>query len=178
MDAAIVTTVLAGPAPEDFRTLDLPRVPNLISAATPVVWKGRVAPRWRLEVGVPAGFADGTSATALARSAMLDVLADIGYEIVRLTLPEEYVLLNGGAFNVSSTERGEMDYKYLREDVRPFGEEKIVSVIAAFQAVTDYHLRRPPNPTIGLARASDPRVPRIRLYARSVDAEIEATALA
>lgn len=261
MDAAIVTTVLAGPAPEDLRTLNLPRVPNLIGAATPVVWKGRVAPRWRLKVGVPAGYADGTSATALARSAMLDVLADIGYEIVPVTLPEEYVLLNSGAFNVSGTERGEMDYKFLREDVRlfgdrltnwtsalfidgattnkglrcrqraydlayselwtqcdvifsttgfdalgfplctlpigfapnaagielpiattlggpSFGEEKILSVIAAFQAATDYHLRRPPNPTIGLARAGDPRVPRIRMNAKSVDAEIEATALA
>ena len=59
-----------------------------------------------------------------------------------------------------------------------FGEEKILSVIAAFQAATNYHLRRPPNPTIGLARASDPRVPRIRMNAKSVDAEIEATALA
>lgn len=261
MDAAIVTSVIAGPAPEDLRTLNLPRLPNLIGAATPVVWKGRVAPRWRLKVGVPAGFADGTSATALARTAMLDVLADIGYEIVPVTLPDEYVLLNGGAFNVSSTERGEMDYQYLREDVRlfgdrltgwvsalfidgptankglrcrqraydlayselwtqcdvifsttgfdalgfplctlpigfapnaagielpisttlggpSFGEEKILSVIAAFQAATNYHLRRPPNPTIGLARAGDPRVPRIRMNARSVDAEIEATALA
>lgn len=261
MDAAIVTTVLAGPAPEDFRTLNLPRVPNLIGAATPVVRKGRVAPRWRLRVGVPAGYTDGTSTAALARSAMLDVLADIGYEIVPVTLPEEYVRLNDGAFNVSSTERGEMDYKYLREDVRlfgdrltgwvsslfidgattnkglrcrqraydvayselwtqcdvifsttgfdalgfplctlpigfapnaagielpiattlggpSFGEEKILSVIAAFQAATTYHLRRPPNPTIGLARAGDPRVPRIRMNAKSVDAEIEAMALA
>ncbi len=261
MDAAIVTTVIGGPAPEDFRTLNLPKLPNLIGAATPVVWKGRVSPRWRLKVGVPDGFTTGTTPTALARAAMLDVLANIGYEIVPVTIPEEYALLNGGAFNVSSTERGEMDFKYLKEDVRlfgdrltgwisalfidgattnkglrcrqraydlayselwpqcdvvfsttgfdalgfplctlpigfapnaqgielpiattlggpSFGEEKVLSVIAAYQAVTAFHLRRPPNPTIGLARASDPRTPRIRTNARSVEREIEETALA
>jgi aspartyl-tRNA(Asn)/glutamyl-tRNA(Gln) amidotransferase subunit A len=261
MDAAIVTTVIGGPAREDFRTLNLPRIPNLIGAATPVVWKGRVAPRWRLRVGVPAGLTDGTTPTALARAAMLDVLANIGYQIVPVTIPEEYALLNGGAFNVSSTERGEMDFKYMKEDVRlfgdrltgwisalfidgatankglrcrqraydlayselwtqcdvvfsttgfdalgfplctlpigfapnaagivlpiattlggpSFGEEKILSVIAAYQAATTFHLRRPPNPTIGLARASDPRTPRLRMNSRSVDAEIAATALA
>jgi hypothetical protein len=59
-----------------------------------------------------------------------------------------------------------------------FGEEKILSVIAAYQAATTFHLRRPPNPTIGLARASDPRTPRLRMNSRSVDAEIAATALA
>lgn len=259
MDAAIVTEVIGGPAPEDFRTLNLPPIPNLIGAATPVISSGRVVPRWRLKVGITSGFTDGTSASAVARRAMLDTLADIGYEIVTVTLPEEYTLLNGGAFNVSSTERGEMDFKYLKEDVRlfgdrltgwisalfidgptankglrcrqraydlaysglwtqcdvifsstgfdalgfplctlpigfapndagivlpisttlggpSFGEEKILSVIAAFQAVTDFHLRRPPNPTLGLARASDPRTHRLRMNARMVDAEIEATA--
>jgi len=261
MDAAIVTSVIGGPAPEDFRTLNLPKLPNLIGAATPVVFKGRVSPRFRLKIGVPAGFTTGTTPTALARVAMLDVLANIGYEIVPVTIPEEYELLNGGAFNVSSTERGEMDFKYLKEDVRlfgdrltgwisslfidgatankglrcrqraydlaygelwpqcdvifsstgfdalgfplctlpigfapnaagielpiattlggpSFGEEKILSVIAAYQAATGFHLRRPPNPTIGLARAGDPRTPRIRMNARAVDAEMEAEAIA
>jgi len=262
MDAAIVTSVIGGPAPEDFRTLNLPKLPNLIGAATPVVSRGRVMPRFRLKVGVPSGFVSGTTPAALARAAMLDVLADIGYEIVPVTLPAEYELLQGGAFNVSSTERGEMDFKYLKEDVRlfgdrltgwisalfidgatankglrcrqraydlayselwtqcdvifsssgfdalgfplctlpigfappdaagnvlpiattlggpSFGEEKILSVIAAYQAVTDFHLRRPPDPTIGIARANDPRTPRIRMNARSVEAEIAETMLA
>ena len=30
----------------------------------------------------------------------------------------------------------------------PFGEERLLSVVAAFQAVTDHHLRRPPDPTL------------------------------
>jgi aspartyl-tRNA(Asn)/glutamyl-tRNA(Gln) amidotransferase subunit A len=260
LDAAIVTEVIGGPAPEDFRTLNLPPMPNLIGAAQPVIAGGRVVPRWRLRVGIPSGFLTGTTPAALARQAMVDVLADLGYEIVDVTLPEEYVTLNGGAFNVSSTERGEMDYQYLRDDVRLFGdrlngwiasyfidgattnkglrcrqraydlaysglwtqcdvifsttgfdalgfplctlpigfapnsagivlpigttlgapafaEEKLLSVIAAFQAVTDFHLQRPPDPTVGLARASDPRTRSLRLTRRDVEAEIRATAL-
>jgi aspartyl-tRNA(Asn)/glutamyl-tRNA(Gln) amidotransferase subunit A len=260
MDAAIVTEVIGGPAAEDFRTLNLPRMPNLIGAASPVVWGGKVVPRWHLKVGITSGFLDGTTPTALARQAMINTLADIGYEIVQVTLPEEYSTLNGGAFNVSSTERGEMDFQYLKEDVRlfgdrltgwlsayfidgpttnkglrcrqraydlaysdlwtqcdvifsstgfdtlgfplctlpigfapnnagivlpiattlgapAFGEEKLLSVIAAFQAVTDFHLKRPPNPTLGLARASDPRTKQLKLSRREIEAD-RATAIA
>lgn len=261
MDAAIVTEVIGGPALEDFRTLNLPRMPNLIGAASPVVWGGKVVPRWHMKVGITSGFLNGTTPTALARQAMINTLADIGYEIVEVTLPEEYSTLNGGAFNTSSTERVEMDYKYLKEDVRlfgdrltgwlpsffvdggttnkglrcrqraydlaysglwtqcdvifsstgfdalgfplctlpigfapnnagivlpiattlgapAFGEEKLLSVIAAFQAVTDFHLKRPPNPTIGLARASDPRTKQLKQSRREIEADILATAIA
>jgi Asp-tRNA(Asn)/Glu-tRNA(Gln) amidotransferase A subunit family amidase len=247
--------VLAGPAKEDPRTIGLPPVPDLVAAATPVVkWK-KVVPRWRLEVGITAGFTDGTTPTALARSALLDTLANIGYEIVDVTIPAEYATLSGGAFNVSSSERAEMDFAYLKQDVRlfgdrltgwtgalmlggaevakglrcrlraielaftelfsqcdvifsstgfdaigfplctlpigfapnaqgivlpiattlggpAFGEEKILSVIAAYQAVTDFHLKRPPDPTLGLAAASDPRTERIRLTSRDLKREL------
>jgi Asp-tRNA(Asn)/Glu-tRNA(Gln) amidotransferase A subunit family amidase len=259
-DAAIVTEVLAGPAKEDPRTIGLPPVPDLVAAATPVVrWK-KVVPRWRLKVGITAGFADGTTPAALARQAMLATLANIGYEIVDVTIPDEYATLSGGAFNVSSSERAEMDFAFLKEDVRlfadrltgwtgalmlggpevakglrcrlkaielaftalfsqcdvifsstgfdaigfplctlpigfapnaqgivlpiattlggpAFGEEKILSVIAAYQAVTDFHLKRPPDPILGLAAASDPRTERIRLTARDAKRE-QAEALA
>lgn len=37
----------------------------------------------------------------------------------------------------------------------PYGEESILSVIAAYQALTDFHLRRPPDPTVAAA-ADDP----------------------
>jgi aspartyl-tRNA(Asn)/glutamyl-tRNA(Gln) amidotransferase subunit A len=254
-DAAIVTEIIGGPAPEDPRTIGLPRMPDLVGAATPVVKRGRVVPRWRLKVGITGTFGTGTTPTALAQAALLDVLADIGYEIVNVTLPEEYSLLNGGAFNVSSSERAEMDYPYLRQDVRlfgdrltgwlgalmlggaevakglrcrarafelaytglwtqcdvifsstgfdalgfplctlpigfapnaqgivlpiattlggpAFGEEKVLSVIAAYQAVTDFHLQRPPDPIVGLARAGDPFGPRVRQTSREVDAEM------
>jgi Asp-tRNA(Asn)/Glu-tRNA(Gln) amidotransferase A subunit family amidase len=259
-DAAIVTEVLAGPAKEDPRTIGLPPVPDLVAAATPVVRWNKVVPRWRLKVGITAGFADGTTPAALARQAMLATLANIGYDVVDVDLPDEYETLSGGAFNVSSSERAEMDFAVLKEDVRlfadrltgwtgalmlggaevakglrcrmraielaftelfsqcdlifsstgfdaigfplctlpigfapnaqgivlpiattlggpAFGEEKILSVIAAYQAVTDFHLKRPPDPIVGLAAASDPRTERIRLTAKDAKRE-QAEALA
>ena len=30
----------------------------------------------------------------------------------------------------------------------PFGEERLLALVAAYQAVTDHHLKRPPNPTV------------------------------
>jgi hypothetical protein len=36
----------------------------------------------------------------------------------------------------------------------PFGEERLLAVVAAYQAVTDHHLRRPPDPTLALAGPS------------------------
>ena len=40
----------------------------------------------------------------------------------------------------------------------PFGEERLLAVVAAYQAVTDHHLKRPPDPTVApvaaLARAA------------------------
>jgi hypothetical protein len=59
-----------------------------------------------------------------------------------------------------------------------FGEEKVLSVIAAYQAVTDFHLRRPPDPVVGLARAKDPFGPRVRQTSREVDAEMRDLMLA
>jgi Asp-tRNA(Asn)/Glu-tRNA(Gln) amidotransferase A subunit family amidase len=42
----------------------------------------------------------------------------------------------------------------------PFGEERLLAVVAAYQAVTDHHLKRPPNPTVSpvspLARSAEP----------------------
>lgn len=259
-DAAIVLKAISGASADDFRTIGMPPVPDLVGAATPVVQFGSVVPRWPLKVGIPADFLNGTTPTALARQAMIGVLEDIGYEIVTVTLPEEYTLLNGGAFNVSSTERGDTDYKWLKQDVRlfgdrltgwvsslfidgatvakglrcrqraltvaysdlwtqcdvlfsstggdalgfpistfligfapntagirlpiaatimgpSFGEEKVLSVIAAYQTATTFHFERPPDPTVGLARASDARTRRLRMNARLVDEEIAAIAL-
>jgi len=36
----------------------------------------------------------------------------------------------------------------------PFGEERLLAVIAAYQAVTDHHLRRPPDPTVTAGAAA------------------------
>jgi hypothetical protein len=191
---------------------------------------------------------------------MLSVLANLGYEIVDVSFPEEYTLLNGGAFGMSGAEH-EPDFSFVKQDVRlfgdrltgwissffidsqtmakglrcrlraielaysefwpqcdvvfantgfdalgfplstfqigfapnaqgivlpitatvggpSFGEENMLSLIAAFQAVTDFHLKRPPDPIVGVAKAGDPRTPRVRMNAKLVDADIAATALA
>ncbi|MBE1487288.1 amidase [Plantactinospora soyae] len=43
----------------------------------------------------------------------------------------------------------------------PFGEERLLAVVAAYQAVTEHHLRRPPDPTVtaGARRAGAYKVP-------------------
>jgi Asp-tRNA(Asn)/Glu-tRNA(Gln) amidotransferase A subunit family amidase len=39
----------------------------------------------------------------------------------------------------------------------PYGEDRLLSIVAAYQAVTDWHWRRPPNPPAGMvARAAAP----------------------
>jgi len=35
----------------------------------------------------------------------------------------------------------------------PFGEERLLAVVAAYQAITGHHLKRPPDPTVSLAMA-------------------------
>jgi aspartyl-tRNA(Asn)/glutamyl-tRNA(Gln) amidotransferase subunit A len=55
----------------------------------------------------------------------------------------------------------------------PFGEERLLAVVAAFQSVTDYHLRRPPDPVLPeLAGAARP-VPELRLTAEDVERETQ-----
>ncbi len=255
-DAAIVAQVVGGPDPNDIRTIGLPPMPDLVEAATPVVKGKRVVPRWPTRVGVIPGYTTGTTATAQARVAMLNTLADIGFDVVDVTLPDEFALLTGGAFNTSSSERAEIDFKYLQQDVRlfggrltgwlpsivqggpevakgmrtrlllldrcmsqlfnqcdvviqtgsnvdsiglplcsfligfapnaagidlpitsvlggpPFSEERILSVVAAYQAVTTWHHRRPADPVVGMAAASRSRP--MRITCRDVDRECRA----
>lgn len=39
----------------------------------------------------------------------------------------------------------------------PYGEDRLLSLVAAYQAVTDWHWRRPPNPPAGAAAGADRR---------------------
>ncbi|HEX5594993.1 MAG TPA: amidase [Micromonosporaceae bacterium] len=228
-DAAIMLTAMAGADAADPRSQGLPPVPNFVDAATPVYDVGKVKLRWKTRIGVLPGFANGTSATALARRAYLDQLAEIpGATLVEVPLPEGWSQLTGSVFNnVRLPERSEPFLPYLRSDLRgfgvsvtgwlqgalmganefitgqrakllllervldqifsvcdvvvqtdpvpfdiiglpeigfpigftsagvpigtilgglPFGEDRLLSVVAAYQAVTDWHWRRPPNP--------------------------------
>lgn len=122
-DAALMLQVLAGPDPKDPRTLGLPRVPDLVRAAQPGRgWRGQPAVRWRTTLGVPTGYADGTSATALARQAMLSAFGGLGVKVVEVPLPAEWDLLTGNAFNnVRLPERTEPFLPYLKQDLKLFG---------------------------------------------------------
>jgi Asp-tRNA(Asn)/Glu-tRNA(Gln) amidotransferase A subunit family amidase len=226
-DAAIMLQAMGGPDANDFRTLGLPPMPDLVAAATPVRRGNRVVARWTTRIGVTPDYLTGGSAAA--RQAFLDTLASVpGISIVQVPLPDEWSVLTGGAFNnVRLPERSEPFRQYMRGDLKgfgvsvtgwlqgamlgadefvtgqraktlllqrvfdtvlsqcdvvvqtgpvpfdiiglpelalpigfsstglpvgtilgagPFGEERLLAVGAAYQALTDWHLRRPPNP--------------------------------
>lgn len=122
-DAAIMLTAMAGEDPADPRSQGLPEVPNLIDAATPVYRRNRVRLRWNTRIGVLPGFANGTSATALARQAYLAQLAEIpGAALVDVPLPEGWSQLTASMFNnIRLPERSEPFMPYLRDNLRGFG---------------------------------------------------------
>lgn len=260
-DAAIMLSVMAGPDENDMRTLGLPPVPDLIAAATPVTRGGRVTVRWPTKVGIIPNYLSGTSASAVARQAMAQTLSSVGCDVVDVTLPAEWDLLTGNAFNnVRLPERSEPFLEYLKEDVRlfgvsltgwinglflsgdeflkgqrakhlllervlddlfaqcdvvvqtgpvpfdilglpeiafpigfgpetsqgqtvqgvpigailgapPFGEERLLAVVAAYQAVTEFHLQRPADPVVSGARAR--AAGSLRITAEEVEATME-----
>jgi aspartyl-tRNA(Asn)/glutamyl-tRNA(Gln) amidotransferase subunit A len=121
-DAAIMLTAMAGPDPNDPRTLGLPPVPDLITAATPRVVGRKVQMRWPTRIGVIPGYVTGTGEAAQARAAFLDTLAGIpGATVVDVTLPDEWSLLTGTFNNVRLPERSEPFMPFLRTDLRSFG---------------------------------------------------------
>jgi Asp-tRNA(Asn)/Glu-tRNA(Gln) amidotransferase A subunit family amidase len=123
LDAAIMLTAMAGPDSHDPRTQGLPRVPDLVTAATPV--RGRL--RWPTRIGVIPGYAAGDP----ARAAFLDTLDSIrGVTLVEVPLPAEWELLTGNTFNnVRLPERSEPFLPQLATDLRGFG----VSVLGWLQ---------------------------------------------
>ncbi|HEU5474279.1 MAG TPA: amidase [Actinophytocola sp.] len=241
LDAAIMLSAMAGPDPHDPRTQGLPRVPDLVTAATPVVRGGRVRLRWPTRIGVIPGYTSGDSPAARARAAFLDTLAGVpGVTLVDVPLPAEWELLTGGTFNnVRLPERSEPFLPQLTGDLRrfgvsvlgwlqgallgadeyligqrakvvlldrvltdlfarcdvvvqtnpvpfdiiglpelglpigftpdglpigtilgglPFGEDRLLSIAAAYQARTTWHRRRPADPAVAAAAAARPRL--------------------
>lgn len=121
-DAAIMLEAMAGPDPADPRTLGLPPVPDLVSAAEPLERAGRVALRWPTRVGVLPDYADGDDAGARARAAMLSTFQQLGAELVDVEPPRDWETLTSRAFNnVRLPERTEPFLEHLRADVRRFG---------------------------------------------------------
>lgn len=131
LDAAIMLSAMAGPDPSDPRTQGLPRVPDLITAATPVIRNDKVRLRWPTRIGVIPGYTSGGSAAARARAAFVETLAGIpGATVVDVPLPAEWELLTGAVFNnVRLPERSEAFHPYLTGDLRGFG----VSVLGWLQ---------------------------------------------
>jgi len=119
MDAAIMLTAMAGPDPNDPRTMGLPKLPNLIKAATPL---RRGVIRFSTRLGIIPGYTDGSSDDATARKAMISTFESLGVEVVEVKMPDEWDLLTGTAFNnVRLPERTEPFLTYLKQDVRLFG---------------------------------------------------------
>ncbi|MFE7128792.1 amidase [Streptomyces sp. NPDC057617] len=119
MDAALMLAVMAGPDPQDPRTLGLPELPDLVRAATPVVSRGKVKLRRATRIGVPADFLG--SATEV-RTAFLDKLDSIsGVTLVDITYPADWGLLTGTFNDARLSERTEPFRYWLREDPAKFG---------------------------------------------------------
>lgn len=123
MDAAIMMTIMAGPDPDDVRTLGLPPVPDLIRAATPVVRHGKVVLRRTTTIGVPPDFLTGVgSDVAALRTAFLDALSDIpGAKVVNVTYPADWNLMTGTFNNIRLSERTEPFLPYMKQDPKLFG---------------------------------------------------------
>jgi aspartyl-tRNA(Asn)/glutamyl-tRNA(Gln) amidotransferase subunit A len=133
LDAAIMLAVLSGPDPNDPRTLGLPGVPDLITAALPVRRKGRVVLRRATTIGVPPDYLSGASASVLAlRHAFLDTLASIpGARMVDVTYPDDWGLMTGTFNAIRLSERTEPFLPYLKQDPKLFG----VSVLSWLQGL-------------------------------------------
>jgi Asp-tRNA(Asn)/Glu-tRNA(Gln) amidotransferase A subunit family amidase len=153
MDAALMLQHMAGPDPLDPRTLGLPGVPDLATAAQPVRSGSRTVLRWPTTLGILPGYLDAPepeedepafpprreeapgererrvrveaarrAAETAARRAMVATFESLGTRVVEVALPDEWELLTGGDFNnVRLPERAEPFLDVLRRDVRLFG---------------------------------------------------------
>ncbi|GIH15707.1 amidase [Rugosimonospora africana] len=133
LDAAIMLGVLAGPDPNDPRTLGLPAVPDLVTAALPVRRGTKVVLRRPTTIGVPPDYFTGASANVVAlRHAFLDQLASIpGARLVDVSYPADWDLMTGTFNNVRLSERTEPFLPYLRQDPKLLG----VSVLSWLQGL-------------------------------------------
>lgn len=151
-DAALMLQQMAGPDARDPRTLGLPPVPDLVTAAEPVRRGSATVLRWPTTVGVLPGYLDVPDeddefggfqpreeadedrqrrlrllaqrriAEREARRAMLATFESVGARVVEVELPRDWEILTGGNFNnVRLPERSEPFMAELRRDVRLFG---------------------------------------------------------
>jgi len=122
-DAALLLQTMAGPDPADPRTLGLPPVPDLLTAATPVERGGSVVIRWPTRIGVLPGWVEaGNEDVSEARRAFLEGMERLGAELVEIELPDRWEEYTSGSFNGARLpERSEPFLEALKQDVRLFG---------------------------------------------------------
>ena len=121
-DAALMLQVMAGPDPEDPRTLGLPSVPDYLTAAVPVHGPGGTRVRWPTRLGVPPGWDEGNTPRARRRRDFLQAMEAGGVERVELAPPPGWSEFSSAVFNDGRLpERSEPFLPWLREDVRLFG---------------------------------------------------------
>jgi aspartyl-tRNA(Asn)/glutamyl-tRNA(Gln) amidotransferase subunit A len=115
--------VLAGPDPNDPRTLGLPAVPDLVASALPVRRRGKVVLRRATTIGVPPDYLTGVSAGVLAlRQAFLSTIAAIpGARLVDVAYPDDWALMTGTFNAIRLSERTEPFLPYLKRDPKLFG---------------------------------------------------------
>jgi Asp-tRNA(Asn)/Glu-tRNA(Gln) amidotransferase A subunit family amidase len=232
-DIAITMKYSDGPDLNDPRTIGVPRAGDYVEAATPVKKYGnRAVLRWRTKLGMPPGWADGSTPTALARQNAVRVFRELGATIVEIEEPPAVDQFAGNSTNGESSEafreelrgdlklfngrltgfvsglmRGADHYitgrraQYLLSEGlleqlfsqceaminppsfdpagfpliafpigfqppnaigvsapigmiiggRPYDEVRLLSLVAGFQAVTDFHVQRPPEPVVAAA---------------------------
>ncbi|MEV6742479.1 amidase [Streptomyces sp. NPDC051104] len=122
LDAAILVSVMAGPDPNDPRTLGLPPVPDLVTAALPVRLAGKVVMRRATTIGVPPDYLSGSGGGVALRQAFLDTLGTIpGVKLVDVKYPDDWDTMTGTFNNVRLSERTEAFIPYLKQDPKLFG---------------------------------------------------------
>jgi Asp-tRNA(Asn)/Glu-tRNA(Gln) amidotransferase A subunit family amidase len=248
-DAAIMLQALAGADPHDPRTVGMPRVPDYVTAATPVTRRRRVELRWPTRIGIlPEWLTPTDPEQAALRSGLVDELSGIpGCTLREVDFPDDWDLMSdlssttgegsnwfvphmrqdvaqfatrltgflAGTLRSASTYLKAMQIRYVvfrraQEQLfsqvdlvlvpsvgdfdsighplcsfpigfgtdtttgltvprgavlggPPFAEERILSVIAAYQALTDWHRRRPPDPTATAASVAATRAAPYRV---------------
>ncbi|MDE0083477.1 MAG: amidase [Gammaproteobacteria bacterium] len=123
-DAAILLQVVAGPDPNDPRTLGLPDPPDYLQAATPFPG-GRPRVRWSTRVGIwPGYFADENERVNELRRAFVGQLeSNGGVEIVgELSLPNQWEELTAEPLGGSHGDPTAFFIEHLRRDVRNFAD--------------------------------------------------------
>ncbi len=123
-DAAILLQCVAGPDPNDARTLGLPDPPDYVWAATPFPGE-RPRVRWSTRIGLwPDYFADEDQETNELRRAFVGELErNPSVEVVgELELPEQWEALTTDPLGGSHGDPTAFFIEHLRRDVRNFAD--------------------------------------------------------